>query len=358
MARTKIESGGSDTPNAAPIGALAGPELNDRRLAAIVEGSDDAIIGRTLEGTITSWNAGAVRMFGFAASIVGQPITCLIPDEMRAEEQAVIAALARGERVGPFHTMRIAEDGRRVPVSVAVSPIRDAEGIVVGLSEIARDAADRNQVEAASRGAIEEAQRARAEAERANREKTDFLAVMSHEIRTPMTGIAGFVELLSRSGGLTPEQRRYIGFVETANAALLTIVNEILDFSKVEAGRLDLRPRPLCIASLIYEATAITHPAAAEKNIMLRYNVDMNVPDWVSGDEARLRQVLLNLLGNAVKSTEAGSISVNVQSQRSVDGRERVLFSDRRYRRRNSDATAGPAVQEIFGDGGKLGSTS
>jgi PAS domain S-box-containing protein len=299
-----------------------------RRLAAIVEGSDDAIMSESLAGTITSWNAAAIRIFGYAAAeIIGQPGARIIPAELHAEEQAIIAALKAGERSGHFDTERLTEDGRRVPVSLTVSPIYDAAGSVAGVSKTARDTTRRKHAEATLRSSVEAALRAGAEAETANRQKTDVLTAMSHEIRTPLTGMAGFVELLSRTGELTPEQRRYIGFVRTANAALLTIVNEILDFSKAESGRVDLRLEPLSIASLVYETAAITHPAAAEKNILLRYDIDRNVPDWVLGDEARLRQVLLNVLNHAIKFTEAGTVSVNVQSQRSADGRERVLFS-------------------------------
>jgi PAS domain S-box-containing protein len=320
---------GQAAPAAAEVPYTRGSRLQDvRRLAAIIEGSDDAIMSESLQGTITSWNAGATRLFGYAAGeIIGQPSARIIPAELQAEEQAIIAALKAGQRSGHFDTERVAKDGRRVPVSLTVSPLYDADGIVAGASKTARDATDRKRAEKTLRSSVDFALRARTEAETANREKTDLLAAVSHEIRTPMTGMAGFIELLSRTAELTSEQRRYIGLVRTANAALLTIVNEILDFSKAEAGRVDLRLRPLSVASLIYEAAAIMHPAAAEKNILLRYDVDRNVPDWVLGDEARLRQVLLNVLNHAIKFTKGGTVSVNMQSQRSADGRERVLFS-------------------------------
>ena len=298
------------------------------RLAAIVEGSDDAIMSKTLDGIVTSWNAGAERLFGYtSAEMIGQSITRLIPEELREEEQRIIGALKAGGRIDHFDTVRLAKDGRPIAVSLTVSPIRDAEGHVVGASKIARSAIHRKRAEAALKNATEAAMQARVEAESANQEKTDFLAVMSHEIRTPMTGIAGFIELLADSGDLTPAQLRYLGLVKTANAALLTIVNDILDFSKVEAGRLELDPRPLSISNLIYEAMAITHPAATKKMIVQRYRVDPSVPDWVVGDEARLRQVLLNLLNNAIKFTEAGFVTVETRAQRSADGRERILFS-------------------------------
>jgi len=302
--------------------------VGTNQLASIVEGSDDAIMSKTLDGIITSWNGGAERLFGYtSAEMIGQSITRIIPENLRDEEQRIIGALRDGGRIDHFDTVRLAKDGHRIAVSLTVSPVRDAEGHVVGASKIARSAIHRKRAEAALQNATEAALQARVEAESANREKTDFLAVMSHEIRTPMTGIAGFIELLADSGDLTTDQLRYIGLVRTANTALLTIVNDILDFSKVEAGRLDLDPRPLSISNLIYETMAITHPAATKKMIVQRYRVDPSVPDWVIGDEARLRQVMLNLLNNAIKFTEAGFITVETRSQRSADGHERILFS-------------------------------
>jgi signal transduction histidine kinase len=210
---------------------------------------------------------------------------------------------------------------------VTLSLLRDRLGNIVGVSTIARDILERKQIEEALRNANEAAQKARTDAESASRAMSEFLAVMSHEIRTPMTSISGFGDLLASTGTLTSQQRRYVGLVKSANAALLTIVNDILDFSKVEAGQLELECLPLCPASLIHDVAAIILPVASAKKLLLEIQIDRHLPEWVMGDPSRLRQVLLNLLNNAVKFTEKGTITIDVRLQTSVDGGERVRFS-------------------------------
>jgi len=309
--------------------------LELQRLATIVEGSDDAIVSKTLEGTVTTWNAGATRIFGYTAEeMIGLPITRILPADLDAEEAEMTAKLTRGERIDRFDTVRLARDGRKVAVSLTVSPLRDAAGNVVGVSKIARDISDRKDTEDALRGANEALRNAneaalqlRVEAENANRAKTEFLAVMSHEIRTPLNSIKGFVDLLTNSTELTPQQRRYVHLVEASNAALLRIVDDILDFSKVEAGRMDLELRPFSLWSLIQDTVAIVAPAVSEKNVKLTVTIEPDVPEWITGDYGRLRQVLLNLLNNAVRFTEEGSINVEVRPRIAAGGRERIFFS-------------------------------
>ncbi len=302
--------------------------IASNRLAAIVEGSDDAIVSKTLDGIITSWNEGASRIFGYTAQdMVGQPVTTIIPAELWNEEQKIADELNRGQRVKQFDTIRLAKDGRRIDVSVTISPIFDAVGNIIGASKFARDITERKRTEKTLERATALAQQARIEADRANSAKTEFLAVMSHEIRTPLTSINGCVDLLSRTGKLTRKQRHYIELVETANAALLSIVDDILDFSKVEAGQLELEKQPFSAKTLIHDTVAIMRPAAAKKNIILKYKIERSVSEWLIGDEGRLRRVLLNLLGNAVKFTESGSISLSVQAGSSNGGDERIRFA-------------------------------
>ena len=157
--------------------------------------------------------------------------------------------------------------------------------------------------------------------------KTDFLAVMSHEVRTPITSINGFVDLLTATGTLTRQQRRYVDLVKTANEALLTVVNDILDFSKVEAGQLELESHPFSPTSLIHDVVGIVQPNASAKNLRLEYTIDRGVPEWLNGDRARLRQVLLNLLNNAIKFSEKGTIKIYLCEQASSDGRRRLQFT-------------------------------
>ena len=317
-----------DAKRSAPPSDQEGVFTEAERLAAIVEGSDDAIISKTLDGVIATWNAGATRIFGYTAQeMIGRPIATIIPLDLVDEEREIIARLKRGERIEHFDTVRLAKDARRVAVSVTVSPLRDAAGNIVGASKIARDISARKQVEEALRNANEAAQQARIEAESANRAKTEFLAVMSHEIRTPLNSISGFIDLLTNTTELTAQQRRYAGLVRTANAALLTIVNDILDFSKVEAGRVDLDVHPFSLTALVNDTVAIVAPTAKAKNLQLVCAFEQGMADWIMGDHARLRQVLLNLLINAVKFTDKGSISVDVRAQSGADGQERFRFA-------------------------------
>ena len=149
------------------------------------------------------------------------------------------------------------------------------------------------------------------QAESANRAKSLLLANMSHEIRTPMTGVVGFANLLAGTP-LTPEQREYVDGIRSSGEALLTLINDILDFSKIEAGRLELESRPFDLIGAVQKAVALFAVRAAEKGLSLKVAIDPSVPPAIAGDVGRLRQILVNLLGNAVKFTEAGEVSLTV----------------------------------------------
>lgn len=163
---------------------------------------------------------------------------------------------------------------------------------------------------------------AKAEAERANRAKTDFLASMSHEIRTPLNAVIGFTDLMLSSGRLDPGTRRQANLVRSSGAALLTVVNDILDFSKVEAGAVELVEGPFALHTLLDNCVAIVRGGADAKGIELRLRHDPVLPRWVRGDENRLRQVLLNLLNNAVKFTAVGSVTLDVEPGNGPSGDE------------------------------------
>ena len=178
-------------------------DVSDRRLAeaahgllaAVVESSQDAIVTKTLDGIITSWNAGAERLFGYtAAEAVGRSITLIIPPERLDEETQILAKLRRGERVEHFDTVRLSKHGQFLDISLTISPIRNAAGRVIGVSKVARDVTDRKRTEIALR-ATEDALR------QADRRKDEFLATLAHELRNPLAPVRNALEIMKQAAG-------------------------------------------------------------------------------------------------------------------------------------------------------------
>jgi len=265
------------------------------RTTSFFEAQDDLIVRRDSASAITYANDAFCALAcrpredllatNFALPVLEQSETSLLADGARAYDQKIDAAA--GPRWIAWREVTVRADGESEMQSVG------------------RDVTDRVRAE---RALVE----ARDQAEAANRAKSRFLAMVSHEIRTPLNGILGMADLLGDTP-LTPEQATYLNAVKTSGETLLSLIEEVLDFSKIEAGRLDLAARPFALAALVEEAVELLGPRAQAKGLEVCGYVDERLPAQVVGDAARLRQVLFNLAGNAIKFTEQGGVSIIVE---------------------------------------------
>ncbi len=390
-----------------------------------MENSIDAIDSKALDGTIMSLNPGGERLYGYKEEeLKGKHVSVLTPPDRLDELEGILQRVRRGETVTEYETERVSKSGRRIPLALTVSPVRDQTGEIVGTSAIARDITERNETEERLRASeaelralfaamtdiileidsegrylkvaptnpsllykppedlvgktlhevmpteqadaflehIERAQKtrlpvnteyslligdeevwfagtvspmqddkvlyvarditerkraeqeleqAKEQAEAASRAKGDFLANMSHEIRTPMNGVIGMTGLLLDTN-LDPEQREYAETVRSSGENLLTIINDILDFSKIEAGKLEIETIDFDLRSAVEETMGLLAERAHDKDLELASLVEADVPTALRGDPGRIRQVLVNLLGNAVKFTEEGEVVLRV----------------------------------------------
>jgi PAS domain S-box-containing protein len=414
-------------------------------LAAVAESSVDAIIGKNLDGIVTSWNKAAETMFGFTAQeIIGQPISLIIPPDRMEEEASILSLIALSEKIEQFETKRRHKDGSIIPVSLTVSLIRDDQGRIIGASKIARDMTETRRVhndlarrEALLRSVLntvpgalividrqgvihsfsvaaerlfgytaaemignnvsillpaselgqdngkepgchptgerhtlgfgqrknettfpmelaigevslaevrlftvfvhdltDQAERerelrvantqlkrlarhlatSRDVADRSNWAKTRFLAGMSHELRTPLNGILGYAQLLRLEGGLNLAQTSRVTSMMEAGKHLLQMITRVLDLSEIEAGHVELRATEIDVLPVAASCLDQVRPAAEAKHLSLKIDMAPGTPRKLVTDQTRLRQVLLNLLGNAVKFTARGSIELRLRS--------------------------------------------
>jgi PAS domain S-box-containing protein len=281
-------------------------QISRAHLAAIIDSSDDAIVSKTLDGIITSWNPAAERMFGWtAAEAIGKHITLIIPRERHAEEEGVLARIRRGERIEHFDTVRITKDGRLVDVSITVSPIRDGDGHIIGASKIGRDIGDRRRLEDERVRLLAREQAARQEAERLNQSKDELLATVSHELRTPLTAIFGWARMLQTTAMDEAGRARAVDAIVRNASAQSRLVEDLLDLSRLVTGRLRLEFEAVDLSAVVEAALETVRPAADAKDITLTSELDRSLAT-TKGAPDRLQQVVLNLLTNAVKFTPSG----------------------------------------------------
>ncbi len=287
-----------------------------RYYEALVEFSPVAIILMTPDGVVNSWNPAAERLFGYTAQeAIGRNVDDLVAasDEVRPEARAQTERGMSGDLVHSI-TRRTHRDGTLLDVEVFGAPVIVGDE-ALGLYGLYHD--------------IRDLQKARRDAEAATEAKSAFLATMSHEIRTPLNAVLGMTGLLLDTE-LSAEQRNYAEVTRSSGDALLGVINDILDFSKIEAGRLDLDSSPFDLRECVESALELVAAGALRKGLDIAYDLDGDAPGALVGDVTRLRQILINLLNNAVKFTERGEVVVTVASDRlGVGERHRLRFAVR-----------------------------
>ena len=254
-------------------------ELEQSRLAAIVESSDDAIISKNLDGIIASWNKGAERIFGYKnEEAIGKHITLIIPTTLRDEERRIIDNIKRGERIEHYETVRVKKSGEKVRLSLSISPIKDQDGTIIGASKIARDITKQKELE---------------------RQKDDFLGIASHELKTPVTSIKSFAQVLKlrfeRAGNQSAVD--ILGKLDTQVDKLRNLIGDLLDVTKIESGKMQFNAKPFPFDDLVSEITEELQWTTENHKLILKGKTGKKI----HADRERIGQVLTNLLSNAIK---------------------------------------------------------
>ncbi len=298
------------------IASLGQSESKNKLLATIVEQSSEAIWTKDLRGSITSWNSGAAAMFGYTPEqAMGRTLD--VSESTPQEEAARVERLMAGEKFS-YDARALTRSGTPINIQVAVAPLLDDGNQCIGSIAVARDVTQHKRSEEALR-------LAREAAEAANHAKSSFLARMSHEIRTPMNGVLGMTELLLETG-LTSTQRKYAETVQRSGKNLLGIINDLLDFSKIEAGKLELENVDMDLRRTIEDIVELLAERAHAKGLELACSIPPNLLTHVRGDPLRLGQVLTNLVGNAIKFTEQGSVVIRVAAVQDTSANVTMRF--------------------------------
>ena len=282
-----------------------------------------SIIATDARGTIRLFNAGAERMFGYRSDeMVGIQTPEILHDPVECAERSAQLSADVGRPVEGFGIFveyanehpfderawaYIRKDGSRLDGNLIITPVRTDAGVIDGYLGIATDITARTRLEAELKHKNETLAEETRRAEAANRAKSEFLATMSHEIRTPLNGVVGMAELLMMTD-LSIEQQEYADIVVRSADSLLTIINDILDFSKIESGKIELESIDFVLRTAIEEATELLAERGQSKGLEMATLIHPAIPAMVRGDPARVRQILTNLLGNAIKFTEVGEI--------------------------------------------------
>ena len=298
-------------------------ETSEKRYRQIVEAALDAFVGMDMRRTVVDWNKQAERMFGWTREeALGRQLDAMIvPEKFRkVYERGLRQFLTSGRSRllnKRIEMSALHREGHEFPVELSITATSSGREQI--FAAFLRDITERKRAQ-------DELKKAKEAAETASAAKSTFLATMSHEIRTPMNGILGMTELVLDTS-LTAEQRDNLGLVRLSAESLLTIINDILDFSKIEAGKLDMEVLPFQLRDSLDESMRLLSFRAHQKGLELVYEVGPEVPDALMGDAGRIRQILINLVGNSIKFTQSGEIYVKVEQKTRDDGTVGLHFA-------------------------------
>ncbi|MDT3401621.1 sensor histidine kinase [Mucilaginibacter terrae] len=262
------------------------------KLVAIVESSDDAIIGKDLNGIVTSWNRGAENIFGYAEDeIVGKPILTLIPQDRQHEEPTILSRLRNGEKIDHYETIRQTKDGKLIDVSLTISPIKDKEGRVTGVSKIARNITEQKQNE---------------------QRKNDFIGMASHELKTPLTSLNALIQVLQHREAKSPDTFAFTALNKAAQQSrkMTALINGFLNVSRLESGKLNIDKHQFDLQELISESINDMRLTVTSHQFIFEHGN----PIKIIADRDKIGSVISNLLSNAVKYSPRGE-SVVVETQ-------------------------------------------
>jgi PAS domain S-box-containing protein len=305
-------------------------ELVSNRLAAIVESSDDAIIGKDLHSIITSWNRGAEKVFGYTASeMVGTSIMRLIPADRQDEEEHILKKIRRGESLERFETHWQTKDGRLINISVTISPIKDATGKVIGVSKVARDISDLKAVEKKIRQLNAELEQRVVERTKqlqaANKELKSFSYSVSHDLRSPLRHVMAFVEMLRQDAGpsLSEQSLGHLGMISKSAKQMGDLIDDLLALSHI--GQAEMQKKEVELDQLVQEVVGDFQAETKKRNVTW----ELHPLPAVRADRALLRQALVNLISNAVKFTSTrAEPKIEIGCAPSGDGETVICIRD------------------------------
>ena len=281
-------------------------QIDHSLYASVVRFAPDAVISLSRDGTVTSWSPAAEKLFGYThEEALGKPYASIIPPGLAAEFEKQQTALTAGQSIQDLETRLIHKDGHEVEIVFSASPIYSLPGRLEGFAVVVRDNTERKLLQ-------ERMKRARDLAIEAAQTRSEFLANMSHEIRTPLNAIIGMSELL-RQSDLTEEQSHGAAIIESSGELLMKIVDDVLDFSKLSAGKVVLENLVFDFPLLVETTIESFSETADAKGLRLETHLDDELAKKVKGDPIRLRQILNNLLSNAIKFTAQGHVRLSVR---------------------------------------------